>query len=257
MINFLIPVVVYAAIKTGHLGVTATSLLTSLVVLFSPDTPGSTSLVLDGGIDIDVVSLMVVWTDCLIGLAVAAAYDEYYASRSFEHQAMHDHMTGLYNRTGFMDRLERALTETRRDNARHVLLHFDVDGMKVVNDRFGHHVGDLLLTGFAQELRSLIGKKDSLGRIGGDDFAILLQDCDEIPGKSSAEAICRDIENKVFDCEIERLSMTVSVGLVVVDAHGSTPEQLLMEVDTACYQAKKAGGNQVVAYGEVSRPVYV
>lgn len=249
-INLLIPVVVYSAMRTGLSGVTATSLLTSLVVLFAPDAQGSANILPDSGINIGVVCLMVVWTNALIGLAVAAAYGESHAGQAFEFQATHDPLTGMYNRTGFTARLEQAAANAKREHRQHTLLYLDIDHFKTLNDTQGHATGDAILMDFARRIQSVVRKEDTPARIGGDAFAILLENCGQAQGTNFANQVRDLISARSFMHGNDTYPVTTSIGLVVIDRSSRGPEQVIMEADTACLQAKHAGRNRVAVYAQ-------
>ena len=156
-----------------------------------------------------------------------------------EHQALHDSLTGLPNRSLFVDRLEQALRRTRRQSGRQVaVLFMDLDGFKVVNDSLGHGVGDQLLVAVAARLRNCLRPEDTLARFGGDEFVVLLEDVDgpEEPVRV-VERILAAL-SEAFNLHGRELFVTVSVGVALGGARWKRSEDLLRDADTAMYEAK-------------------
>ena len=133
--------------------------------------------------------------------------------------------------------------EKRRSHEQVGVLYLDIDRFKQINDGYGHDVGDALLRGFAERLRGVVRSEDTVARIGGDEFVILLpgmqaaQDAEVVAGKVLA-ALERPI-----DCLGAALVVGSSIGIAHAPAHGSEPEALLKCADTAMYAAKQAGRN--------------
>jgi diguanylate cyclase (GGDEF)-like protein/PAS domain S-box-containing protein len=164
-----------------------------------------------------------------------------------QHWALHDPLTGLPNRRLFMDRLRQALGRTRRRRGRNVaVLFMDLDGFKIMNDSLGHDSGDLLLTVVAQRLERCLRPEDTLGRFGGDEFVLLLEDV-ELPDEAVrvAEKIANELR-RPFAVDGRSLSITASVGIAIGDARTSSPENLLRDADTAMYWAKESGTGYTV-----------
>src|SRR5207253_11053557 len=105
------------------------------------------------------------------------------------HVAYHDRLTGLSNRTGFVERLEVAVDRARRDHLTTGLLFLDLDRFKVVNDSFGHNMGDRVLVQVAERLRECVREGDTIGRFGGDEFTILIEDVREGRAAALAERV--------------------------------------------------------------------
>ena len=154
-------------------------------------------------------------------------------------RALHDPLTGLPNRTLFVDRLGHALERTRRRRGRKVaVLFMDLDGFKVVNDSLGHEVGDLLLTVVAQRLRRCLRPEDTLARFGGDEFVVLLEEVERPQGSILvAERIAEELR-RPFAVEGRELFASASIGIAVGDVRTKTSEDLLRDADTAMYRAK-------------------
>ncbi|WP_426511987.1 putative bifunctional diguanylate cyclase/phosphodiesterase [Dactylosporangium sp. McL0621] len=163
------------------------------------------------------------------------------------YQAFHDALTGLSNRVLFHDRLEHALALHHRDGRPLAVLFCDLDDFKGVNDRFGHHAGDRLLRQVATRLRSAVRDSDTIARVGGDEFAVLLEGGGD-PGEP-AERIMAAI-GRPFDVGGETVNVGVSIGLVEAGEHGavSSADALLRRADAAMYAGKRQGKGALVRY---------
>jgi diguanylate cyclase (GGDEF)-like protein/PAS domain S-box-containing protein len=160
-----------------------------------------------------------------------------------EHQAMHDGLTGLPNRTLFRDRIEQAIALARRDGGQLAVAMIDLDRFKDVNDTLGHHAGDTLLVEVGQRLRDILRSSDTVARLGGDEFGVLISkprstsDVAVVIGKMRAA-----LEQSVT---VEGLAVPAegSIGIAMFPAHGRDVDTLLRHADAAMYSAKdtKAG----------------
>jgi diguanylate cyclase (GGDEF)-like protein len=155
--------------------------------------------------------------------------------------AYHDGLTGLPNRLLFRDRLDLALVQAHRSGQRLAVLFLDLDRFKVINDSLGHSLGDGLLKGVGDRLRSCLREGDTVARLGGDEFTLLL------PGTADAVAAAR-VAGKVlamlrqpFDLDGQELFLTVSVGVALYPEDGDDAETLVRNADTAMYRAKEDG----------------
>jgi diguanylate cyclase (GGDEF)-like protein len=156
------------------------------------------------------------------------------------HQALHDSLTKLANRTLFTDHVEQALNRLSRDDHSVAVLFLDLDDFKTVNDSLGHAAGDELLVTVAHRLRSACRPGDSVARLGGDEFAILLERIG-YPGEAIdvAERIITRLGEPVF-IDTQELKTRVSIG-IAFGSYGNEPAQLLRNADAAMYAAKKRG----------------
>lgn len=164
------------------------------------------------------------------------------------HLAMHDALTDLPNRTLLNERLDQAILLARRDKTRLALLYFDLDKFKPVNDRLGHEVGDLLLKAVARRVVGAVRESDTVARIGGDEFVVLLP---ALAQESDALVVAEKIRaalDQPFEVAGNRLEVSASIGLVVYPEHGSDGQTLTRNADAAMYQAKTGGRNRVVVY---------
>jgi diguanylate cyclase (GGDEF)-like protein/PAS domain S-box-containing protein len=165
--------------------------------------------------------------------------------------AYNDTLTGLSNRKLMMDRLEQAIVAGKRRNSRLALLFIDLDGFKDVNDRYGHEVGDKLLIEVARRLKDVVRREnDTISRIGGDEFLILLTD---ILYPDHVDLIVRHLFKKFVD-PIElpgsdlKLHVGFSVGIAAYPDHGENSDTLIRHADEAMYQVKKTPGKNSFYY---------
>jgi len=162
-----------------------------------------------------------------------------------EYQALHDHLTGLPNRTLLLDRLQQAIFTSRREHNRMALLIMDLDGFKEVNDSVGHQVGDNLLKEVGVRLLLTIRKMDTVARLGGDEFAVLLPDSDGTRAIRVAEKI-REALEEVFEIDDLRLYIGASIGVAVYPEHGARAQTLIQRADVAMYVAKRSKSGQAL-----------
>jgi len=162
---------------------------------------------------------------------------------SFE--ATHDPLTQLINRRGFDATLNDAIDTLKEDDTVHALLYLDLDQFKIINDSSGHASGDLALVEVSQLLLKKIRSADTLARVGGDEFCILLKDCPPDMTFQLAEEIRQDIDAFTFMSGGKEYSLGVSIGIVTIDKTITSYEEALKLADTSCYIAKEAGRNQI------------
>jgi diguanylate cyclase (GGDEF)-like protein/PAS domain S-box-containing protein len=167
--------------------------------------------------------------------------------------ASHDPLTRLVNRREFERRLAEQLQE-RRETERAAALFIDLDHFKAVNDSAGHAAGDEMLCRIAAIFTSRARADDTIARIGGDEFAVILRGCD----RASAERVAQDLCERVRACELEhagtRLSVGASIGVVEIDGRFESVPDVMAAADAACYEAKHAGRNGVRTYRGVTSP---
>jgi diguanylate cyclase (GGDEF)-like protein/PAS domain S-box-containing protein len=162
--------------------------------------------------------------------------------RQLQHDALHDALTGLPNRTLFVDRLEHALARARRrPDEIFAVLFLDLDRFKVVNDSLGHLLGDRLLVEFARRMERCVRPGDTVSRLGGDEFTILLEDLrdnDEV--SQVADRIHAELAHP-FNIGGQDVYTSASIGIALGDSEYARAEQLLRDADTAMYRAKSGG----------------
>jgi diguanylate cyclase (GGDEF)-like protein/PAS domain S-box-containing protein len=161
------------------------------------------------------------------------------------YDALHDSLTGLPNRVLFLDRLQNRVERTKRNpNNIFAVMFIDLDRFKVVNDSLGHATGDQLLVTVAQRIKQCLRPEDTVSRLSGDEFAILL---DSINDVNDSIQVADRIKSKLITTTvlgaIER-SPTASIGIVIFNTNYTTSEEILRDADSAMYHAKSKGGNQ-------------
>lgn len=169
-------------------------------------------------------------------------------NNQLERLAMTDELTGLANRRAFFVRGEEELKMARRYAAPLSLLMLDIDRFKGINDNHGHHVGDQVLQLVATTMQTLIREVDKLGRIGGEEFAILLPNTGPEEASKLAERLRRGVEKKTLRRENQVICVTISVGVASFGSNTKTLDDLLRDADAALYLAKNQGRNQVVLF---------
>jgi diguanylate cyclase (GGDEF)-like protein len=164
------------------------------------------------------------------------------ANRELTHLALHDTLTGLPNRVLLADRIEQAIQRVDSQGGSFALMFIDLDGFKPVNDAFGHHVGDQLLREIGLRLRANLHRRDTLARIGGDEFVLLVEVGDI---KDAAAIASRQVSviGQPFQIAEQVLQVSASIGISLYSGGGHTQEELLMNADAAMYHAKDAGKN--------------
>ena len=165
-------------------------------------------------------------------------------------QAWYDALTGLPNRILFLDRLEHAISQARREGRRMAVLFLDLDRFKLVNDSLGHAAGDQLLQLASGRLQGLLRKSDTVARLGGDEFTVLLEDA---ALESDAQGVARKVVEALrepFSLAGQEVHIGASVGMAFFPDHSGDAERLIKLADMAMYRAKKSGRNQAVAYSE-------
>jgi diguanylate cyclase (GGDEF)-like protein/PAS domain S-box-containing protein len=169
-------------------------------------------------------------------------------TRQMTYQASHDALTGLVNRREFERRLQEAVESAHSGDATHALAYLDLDRFKVVNDTCGHTAGDNLLRELATLLKDAVRDSDTVGRIGGDEFALLLVGCPLEKARQISDDVVRAVGDYRFVWKDKIFNIGVSVGLVEIGRDGSSIEDIMSSADSACYVAKKQGGVHVHVY---------
>ena len=164
------------------------------------------------------------------------------ANRELTQLALHDNLTGLPNRILLADRIDQAMHKVDAQGGMFALMFLDLDGFKPVNDAFGHHVGDQLLRAVAVRMRENFHRHDTLARIGGDEFVLLVELDD---GEEAVSVASRQVAlvSQPFSVQEHDLQVTVSIGISLYPGNGRTQQELLMNADAAMYHAKSAGKN--------------
>lgn len=163
-----------------------------------------------------------------------------------EERAHFDSLTGIPNRRFFCERLNAEIVRARRYSRPLSLLLFDADRFKMINDRYGHHVGDRALVQLADHARQTFRDCDLIGRIGGEEFAAILPETNAPNAIRAAERLRWAIESTEFQVDEDRsIPLTVSIGVTLLDEQ-TTSQEALVRADSAMYAAKRAGRNRVI-----------
>lgn len=162
--------------------------------------------------------------------------------------AIHDALTGLYNKRYLLDYLQREIDRSARYGRPLALILFDIDHFKSINDTMGHLAGDVVLRDLADRLRSKICKDDLIARYGGEEFAAVLTEADRASAAELAEQLRQTVEALPFSFEGRPFAVTISLG--VASIHGDEvviPQELIRRADECLYRAKREGRNRVVS----------
>lgn len=184
--------------------------------------------------------------------AVRCALERHRRETRLRSAALHDDLTGLLNRRGIRQFLAAAITPcaTRR-SPRCAVVALDLDDFKDVNDRFGHQAGDDLLILCGRRMAGCLRSQDHVGRVGGDEFAIVLENiCDDAVAGAVGEKVLA-VFNTPFDIGRRRVRLSASLGTAVYPHDADSVEMLTRFADKALYAAKHAGGNRGVAYRDL------
>ncbi len=157
--------------------------------------------------------------------------------------ATHDPLTGLFNRHCFQEELKRQLAEARRYGCHRALFLLDVDYFRDVNNSLGHFAGDELLVRLAGLLRERLRETDFVARMGGDSFAILLLQTDEHQARIVADHLLEAVRGHSMMAAGQAISVTASIGIVLIPAHGTAAAECLARTELALLQAKGNGRN--------------
>ena len=171
-------------------------------------------------------------------------------NRRLSYHASHDLLTGLVNRREFEDRLERALKSAKAREASYALCYLDIDQFKIVNDTCGHSAGDALLGQVGALLKSKVRWRDTLSRLGGDEFGILLESCTLDEAMRMAESLREAVRNFRFSWEERVFRLGASIGVVPITADNEDVASILSAADSACAAAKEQGRNRVHSFAE-------
>ncbi|AFJ54974.1 putative bifunctional diguanylate cyclase/phosphodiesterase [Pseudomonas paracarnis] len=204
---------------------------------------GLDNLVLVTSLAVLVIALLTSVLDARLEARTAVLADSLtLANQELTHLALHDMLTGLPNRTLLADRIQQGIQAVNERGGCFALMFIDLDGFKPVNDAFGHHLGDQLLREVGLRLREDLRSQDTLARIGGDEFVLLVQltQPDDAMGLAERQV---GLINRTFMVAEHELQISASVGIAMFPGNGNSPQELLMNADAAMYHAKGMGKN--------------
>ncbi|MCD6259725.1 MAG: EAL domain-containing protein [Helicobacteraceae bacterium] len=170
--------------------------------------------------------------------------------KKLEHLSSHDTLTHLPNRRLFISRVDEAIKRAQRHNKKAAVIFIDLDNFKQVNDSLGHDIGDELLISIAKRLSHQLRDTDTVARIGGDEFNLLIED---IQNYEDVEAICMKLMDEFhtpFECNDHQIHTTISMGIALFPEDGKDSTTLIKNADLAMYQAKDSGRNQFRFYSQ-------
>ena len=172
------------------------------------------------------------------------------AQNDLEYLAMHDGLTGLFNRLYFESELKQYAAMAARGNGPHALLYLDLDRFKVINDTLGHHHGDMVLKNISSLIKTRLRKSDFFSRIGGDEFALLLPNTKQKTALTLAINICKLLDD--YQCKIEGkiFKVNCSIGIAEIIGDQYPADEYMKQADIALYAAKKQGRNLAHIYSE-------
>ena len=159
--------------------------------------------------------------------------------------AMHDALTGLFNRAAILNSLSEELDRAAREKKQVAVVLSDVDHFKRVNDTFGHPAGDAVLREVAARLRSSMRSYDRIGRYGGEEFLLVLPGCSHADAVNVANRIRRTVEVRPIDVGAQNITVTVSMGVALSCPENAQIDALIQDADAALYRAKEGGRNRV------------
>jgi diguanylate cyclase (GGDEF)-like protein/PAS domain S-box-containing protein len=190
-------------------------------------------------------------------LGVLAMYEDIterkLIEQRLEHMALYDGLTGLPNRSHFLARLEQAISKAKRDGAQIGLMYFDIDKFKRINDTLGHDVGDEVLAKFAARVMGAIRESDVVGRLGGDEFCLLMESLPDAQAAQKLAAKLIDVMRPAMRLGGTELQVGTSIG-IAYHRPGMSADEWIRCADQAMYRAKQAGGNRFEVSSDDTHP---
>jgi diguanylate cyclase (GGDEF)-like protein/PAS domain S-box-containing protein len=172
---------------------------------------------------------------------LAAAIERWRSEESIRHNALHDPLTGLPNRTLFLNRLAHVFSKREHATSSAAVMFLDIDNFKLVNDSLGHDAGDRLLRAIAPRVSEALRPSDTVARFGGDEFVVL---CEEVTDGRDALQVAERLQSvlsKPFDLDGEEHFLSASIGVALASGRYATPEEAMRDADAAMYRAKERG----------------
>jgi diguanylate cyclase (GGDEF)-like protein/PAS domain S-box-containing protein len=182
---------------------------------------------------------------------------EYQMSQKLNYQASHDSLTGLINRREFETYIERLLASKRDKSTQHAICFMDLDQFKIINDTCGHAAGDELLRQISTIIKQNVRVNDSLARIGGDEFSVLMEHCSLENAERVMASMLKVLKEYQFHWEGSYFKVGISIGIVAINESMVNLTALFKEVDAACYMAKESGGNRIHIYSSDNEEIAI
>jgi diguanylate cyclase (GGDEF)-like protein len=179
----------------------------------------------------------------LLARSVRYAIERKRSEEHLTYLAQYDHLTGLVNRSLFRDRLVQAMARSKRLNQSMGLMLLDLDRFKAVNDTFGHDMGDELLKTVSERLKACVREVDTVARMGGDEFTIILEG---VTSEQNILMVATRITESIatpFELKMQHISIGISIGVTIYPQDDHPVDELLKHADTAMYRAKQQGGS--------------
>ncbi len=183
----------------------------------------------------------------LLERSIRYAMERKRVEQRLEQMGFEDGLTGLWNRSLFHNRLEQAIELARRGDHSFAIATFDLDGFKAVNDGHGHAAGDAVLIEIAQRASAVLRASDTIARMGGDEFAVLLPTAESVQDAVHVAKRLLGIVGQPVALESDAVSIGMSVGIAIYPTDGEDPSAVLNSADHAMYRAKRAGGGFAIA----------
>ena len=243
-LNLIIPLVLIGVLRFGAFGALSPSLVALIVLLIAPKDP-TTELFHPIAFNYLYLILVNLWFVSVSGLLIAGAYNDRTMQVKMKWLAQHDTLTNLVNRSVLKIETDYALRDMRRMNQGVCLLFIDLDHLKPVNDQLGHQAGDQLLISISLLLEKHTRSSDIVARWGGDEFVVLLRNCELDKANNIANKILKGARDLSFtkDSKLYRVSMSIGVANAIADTQ---LDDLIKIADNACYRAKQSGRDRVV-----------
>lgn len=173
---------------------------------------------------------------------------EYLALAQLKRQAELDSLTGIYNRRKIMELATREFSSAQRYEYPCSILMLDIDHFKAVNDTYGHSAGDAVLTGFSDRCAGLLRNADLFGRIGGEEFLIVMPHCSGERASVAAERLITAVRTEPFRANGSAINATISIGIAELSPDSETPDAILQKADLALYRSKQNGRDRSSVY---------
>ncbi|MGR9115361.1 MAG: putative bifunctional diguanylate cyclase/phosphodiesterase [Gammaproteobacteria bacterium] len=210
-------------------------------------------MIIDSGMHHMAHGFIIVKNEVYAGIATGHALLEeitHRKQRDLYYLAHYDQLTGLANRLLFMDRLQQACQNTKRNDKMVALIFVDLDRFKYINDTLGHSFADQLLVTVAKRLSACVRESDTVARLGGDEFVVILQNIQNAEDTERVASALVDAIRQPLLISNREIQLTVSIGIALYPQHDGTPDGLIRKADAAMYQVKKQGRNDFLIYSE-------